>query len=266
MTNGNLTDQHTPDLASSSVLAVHDVSVNFGAVSALSDVSLLVQKSEIVGLIGPNGAGKTTLFDSISGIREPSKGEIEFLGKDVTRLTATSRARLGMRRTFQRQQPFAALSVEDNILVALEGRGGSILGDLVAFPTGRALERSRRVRVREVMDRCGITKVKDEPAARLPVGLIRMVEFGRAIVARPHLLLLDEPTSGLDDIEVERLESVIRQTRDQAECAVVLVEHDVPFVMSLCDRVVVLNLGNVLADDTPSAIRNDPRVRAAYLG
>jgi branched-chain amino acid transport system ATP-binding protein len=252
--------------ASQCLLVVDDVSVRFGAVSALSGVSLAVGAPAVVGLIGPNGAGKTTLFDAISGIRTPSAGRIEFLGNDITRSTATTRARLGMRRTFQRQQPFASLSVEDNILVALEGRGGSVIGDLVAFPVGRARERLRRERVREVMDRCGITKVKHEPAARLPIGLIRMVEFGRAIVANPHLLLLDEPTSGLDHPEIERLGNVIRETREKDGCAVMLVEHDVPFVMSLCDRIVVLNLGNVLVDDVPSAIRSDPKVQAAYLG
>jgi branched-chain amino acid transport system ATP-binding protein len=253
-------------LEQSPVLVVSDISVNFGAVMALSEVSLAAHASQVVALIGPNGAGKTTLFDAISGIRTPTSGRIEFLGIDVTNSTATRRARLGMRRTFQRQQPFTSLSVEDNILVALEGQGGSLLADLVSFPTSRARERSRRERVREVMDRCGLVKIKGEPAASLPIGLIRMVEFARAIVARPQLLLLDEPTSGLDHVEIERLSTVIRETREEDNCAIVLVEHDVPFVMSLCDRVVVLNLGCVLADDKPSVVRRDPRVRSAYLG
>ncbi len=250
------------------VLEARGVSVRFGGVAALTDVSIQVEPGEIVGLIGPNGAGKTTLFDAISGIRTPTSGSIVLNGVDVTSRSATWRSRNGMRRTFQRQQTFGWLSVEENVLTALEwhGGGGGLLADLVALPSRRRREHERRLRSREVMETCGITDVKDEPAGKLPIGRARMVELARAIVDRPTVLLLDEPTSGLEENETHNLGQTVRRVRDDEGCSVVLVEHDVAFVMAMCDRIVVLNLGKVIATGTPDEVRSDPAVRAAYLG
>ena len=244
-------------------LELSDISVRFGGVHALTNVSLAVGEKEIVGLIGPNGAGKTTLFDTISGVQSPTSGQIRFEGKNVTRLGPTRRSRMGMRRTFQRSQPFGWLSVEDNILVALE-TGGSLLGDLVGRKGNQ--ERQRRERVREVISQFQLEKVKGEAAGRLPIGVIRMVELARAVVSRPTLLLLDEPTSGLDRRETELLGDAMQRTRTEDNCTVLLVEHDVPFVMNRCDRVVALHLGAVLAEGTPQAIQSNLAVREAYLG
>jgi branched-chain amino acid transport system ATP-binding protein len=250
------------------ILSLSDVTVRFGGIAALSGVSLEAADGHVVGIIGPNGAGKTTLFDVISGVRTPDQGRVILDGNDVTRTPATSRARRGLRRTFQRVQPFGWLTVEDNVLAALEWRsgGGGFLADLVAFPTRRARERNRRQRVDEVLERCGLVPVRKELAGSLPIGVARMVEFARAVVDPPKVLLLDEPASGLDETETLRLGEQIQAVRDQTGCVVLLVEHNAGFVMEQCDRVVVLDLGTVLADGSPEEIQQNQAVRDAYLG
>jgi branched-chain amino acid transport system ATP-binding protein len=249
-------------------LELSDVTVRFGGIVALSDVTVSAERGEVLGLIGPNGAGKTTLFDVISGVRAPDNGRVLLDGRDITTASAVMRARRGLRRTFQRVQTFGWLSVEDNVLAALEwrGGGGGMLADLVALPTRRHHERERRVRVAEVLERCGLTAVAKEPAAALPIGLGRMVEVARAVVDPPTVLLLDEPTSGLEQAESDRLGELIQSIRAEGTCAVVLVEHDVGFVMRQCQRIVVLDLGRVLAVGSPQEIQANVEVRAAYLG
>lgn len=249
------------------LLALTAISKRFGGVRALTDVSLNVAPGTVHGLIGPNGAGKTTLFDVISGITSASDGTVRFGGSDVTSVSSTGRARLGMRRTFQRAQVFSWLSVEDNVLTALEwrGGGGGVLADLIAAPTRRALERGRRERVAEVLQWCGLVEHRSTAAGSLPLGAQRLVELARAIVDRPRLLLLDEPTSGLDAAESTRFAELITSLRGEG-CAVVLVEHDAGFVMRMCDRIAVLDLGAVLAEGTPAEIQADQAVRDAYLG
>ncbi|MBX3314445.1 MAG: ABC transporter ATP-binding protein [Actinobacteria bacterium] len=249
-------------------LVVTDVGVRFGGVAALDGVSLRVAPGEICGLIGANGAGKTTLFDAVSGVRIPDTGRVELHGRDLTSASPQRRARAGLRRTFQRVQVFGWLTVEDNLLVASEwrGGGGGVLADLVALPTRRRREHERRARAAEVLDHCGLSSLRDTSAAGLPIGTARLVELGRALVDRPSVLLLDEPASGLDATEAERFAALVRRTRDEDGTAVLLVEHDVGFVMAHCDRVVVLHLGRVIAEGTPDEIRADPAVREAYLG
>jgi ABC-type branched-subunit amino acid transport system ATPase component len=258
-----------PDAATSTpTLELTDITVRFGGITALADVDLTVGRGEVLGLIGPNGAGKTTLFDVISGVNAPNAGTVRLDGTDITKLGAVARSRRGLRRTFQRVQTFGWLSVEDNVLAALEwrGGGGGVVADLVSFPTRRRRERTRRERAREVMERCGLTAVADESAGSLPIGLARMVEVARAIVDGPRLLLLDEPTSGLDAKESRRLGELIQSIRGDGQCSVLLVEHDVGFVMDQVDRIAVLDLGRVLAVGEPDEIKRDPAVRTAYLG
>jgi branched-chain amino acid transport system ATP-binding protein len=254
------TTDHALDLA--------DISVRFGGIAALDGVSMHVAAGEICGLIGANGAGKTTLFDVISGVRAPNRGRVRLAGVDVTDRSAHRRARAGLRRTFQRVQPFGWLTVEENLLVATEWRsgGGGVVADLVGAPTRRRREVERRERAEAVLERCGLTEVRHHQAAGLPIGTARLVELGRALVDRPSLLLLDEPASGLDHAEAERFAGVVRSLRDEDGTSVLLVEHDVPFVMEHCERIVVLHLGQVLAEGTPDAIRADPAVAEAYLG
>jgi branched-chain amino acid transport system ATP-binding protein len=250
------------------VLEARDVTMAFGGVKALTSVSASFDSGQICGLIGPNGAGKTTFFDCLTGIRRPTSGSVHFEGQDVTGRSATWFAQRGMRRTFQRQQIFGWLPVEDNVLVALEwrGGGGGLAADLLSLPSRRSRERARRAAVDEVLERCGLMDLRHEPAANLPIGQARMVELARAVVDHPKVLLLDEPTSGLEEAEAENLAGVVRGLCEEDRCAVVLVEHDVGFVMRLCHRVIVLNLGSVIANDVPEVVRADTRVREAYLG
>ena len=255
-------------LPRTALLELRDISVRFGGIKALDKVSFDVAPGEVLGLIGPNGAGKTTLFDVISGVRPPNEGSVGLAGDDITRTSAVDRARHGMRRTFQRVQAFGWLTVEDNVLAALEwrGGGGGFFADTVGWPARRRREAERRRIAAAALERCGLLAVKDELAASLPIGLARMVELARAMVDSPRLLLLDEPASGLDETEAERLGAVIQSVRSDTGCAVVLVEHNAGFVMEQCDRVVVLDQGAVLAEGPPDEIQRNQLVRDAYLG
>jgi branched-chain amino acid transport system ATP-binding protein len=250
------------------LLELESITVRFGGITALDTVTLHARSGEVLGIIGPNGAGKTTLFDVVSGIRVPDRGRVLLNGVDITSKSAAVRARSGLRRTFQRVQTFGWLSVEDNLLAALEwrGGGGGFLGDLFASPSRRRRERDRRQQVGNALERCGLTEVRSQLAASLPIGVARMVELARAIVDPPRLLLLDEPASGLDDTETQRLAREIQLLRRANDCAVLLVEHDAGFIMDQCDRVVVLDRGSVLAEGLPDDIQGDEAVRSAYLG
>ncbi|MFE1952522.1 ABC transporter ATP-binding protein [Streptomyces sp. NPDC059524] len=236
-------------MSGTSVLRAEGVGVRFGGVRALDGVGLRLAAGEVCGLIGPNGAGKTTLFDVLSGIRRPDAGRVLLDGAEVTRRSPVWRARHGMRRTFQRRQLFGQLTVADNLLVAQESRRGGA-------DAGRAAELLRA---------CGLEALSGTYAGTLPVGQARMVELARAAADRPRVLLLDEPASGMTADERERLAAVVRALAADG-CAVLLVEHNVAFVMELCSRVVVLDLGRVLAEGTPAEVRADARVREAYLG
>jgi branched-chain amino acid transport system ATP-binding protein len=250
------------------MLELEDVTVRFGGINALDSVSFSVERDTVCGLIGPNGAGKTTLFDVISGVRRPSRGRVALDGVDVSSMGVAQRAHRGVRRTFQRVQTFGWLTVEDNVLTAMEwrGGGGGFVADVLGSPTRARRERERRARVEDTLERCGLVDVRSEYAGSLPIGIARMVELARATVEPPKLLLLDEPASGLDQSEAERLGAHIRAVRTETGCAVVLVEHNAGFVMDHSDRVVVLNLGRVLADGSPDEIQANPEVRTAYLG
>lgn len=248
-------------------LRVRDLTVRFGGVCAVSNVSLQVRTGETLGVIGPNGAGKTTLFDAVSGLTRPTSGTVELVGRDVTGASPVTRSRLGLRRTFQRQQVFGRLTVLDNLLAAMEwrGGGGGLAADLLGLPSRRRLERERRERAGDALRDVGLWDLRDTYAGHLPVGLARMMELARAVVDRPSVLLLDEPTSGLDEAESERLIGVVHALAETHSTAILLVEHDVRFVMANCQRVLVLNLGAVLCEGTPEEVAADTAVREAYL-
>jgi branched-chain amino acid transport system ATP-binding protein len=249
------------------LLRLSGISKRFGGVVAVDDVDLTIKPGTVCGLIGPNGAGKTTLFDIVSGVTPPTSGSVTFDGRDVTGLSASARARSGMRRTFQRTQVFSWLSVEDNVVAAMEwhGGGGGVVADILGLPGRRKLEAERRERAREVVEWCGLTSMKDKIAGSLPLGHQRILELARAVADRPSLLLLDEPTSGLDHDEQRKFGELVSSLRGEG-CAVLLVEHDAGFVMRMCDHVVVLNLGAVLAEGPPAEIQANQAVRDAYLG
>jgi branched-chain amino acid transport system ATP-binding protein len=250
------------------VLAAHELSVRYGGIEALRQVSLGFDAKHTYGLIGPNGAGKTTFFDCLSGVAKPSGGHVYLFGTDITRRPPTWRSRQGIRRTFQRQQTFGHLTVEENLMVSLEWRNTARIvaaGTLRLAGTERR-ERACRDQARTVLELCGLSDLAGEAAGRLPIGQARMVEFARAIVDTPAVLLLDEPTSGLQHDDTLKLGQLMAMVRDVHGTCVVLVEHDVQFVMDNCDQIVVLNLGTILTSGTPAQIRNDPIVQAAYLG
>ncbi|WP_329113908.1 ABC transporter ATP-binding protein [Streptomyces sp. NBC_01353] len=236
----------------SAMLHAAGIDVRFGGVHALRDVTISVRPGEVCGLIGPNGAGKTTLFDVLSGIRRPDGGSIAFAGEDITRRSPVWRARRGIRRTFQRQQLFGQLTVTDNLVVAQDWRPGGT--------------RRHRERAAAVLRECGLDALAESYAGALPVGQARMVELARALADPPRVLLLDEPASGTTAEERRQLAAVVRHMAEEENCAVLLVEHNVAFVMELCARVVVLDLGRVLAEGTAAEVRADPAVREAYLG
>jgi branched-chain amino acid transport system ATP-binding protein len=233
-----------------SSLAVDGVTVAFGRNRALDDVAMTAEPGAVTGLIGPNGAGKSTLFDVVSGLRRPASGRVFLDGRDVTRLDPARRSRRGLARTFQRLELFGRLSVRDNLLVAAE------LGP----------ERRRAAHaVTALLDRLGLAHLADSATDALPTGLGRLVEVGRALAVRPAVLLLDEPAAGQDGAETERFAALLRSLAADGT-AVVLVEHDMSLVMTVCDVVHVLDLGKVIAVGPPEAIRRDEAVVAAYLG
>jgi branched-chain amino acid transport system ATP-binding protein len=248
-------------------LRVENISVRYGGVRALAGVSLTVAPGQLYGIIGPNGAGKTTFFDAICGTT-PASGRVRLGDHDLTKASALRRARAGVRRTFQRQQAFGGLSVFDNLLVALEWRGGTggVACDIAGARLRPALRRSRRERVAEVIELCGLSALRHTSAEHLTVGQLRMLELARAVVSEPAVLLLDEPTSGLEAREVDRLAAVIVGVKATQATAALLIEHDVAFVMAHSDRVLALDLGQVIADGTPAEIQEHAGVLTAYLG
>ena len=241
--------------------------MHFGGIVALNQVSIEADAGEVVGIIGPNGAGKTTLFDVVSGIRKPDGGRVVLDGVDLTNKSSSGRARRGLKRTFQRVQTFGWLTVEENVLTALEwrGGGGGLVADLIPSPLAGGAEGAAHPG-RRGAQALRLAPVRDELAGSLPIGVARMVEFARAVVDPPKLLLLDEPASGLDHTEEIRLGEQIQAVREETGCVVLLVEHNAGFVMEQSDRVVVLDLGSVVAMGLPDEIQRNEDVRAAYLG
>ncbi|WP_422333225.1 ABC transporter ATP-binding protein [Rhodococcus sp. (in: high G+C Gram-positive bacteria)] len=233
-----------------SQLEVTELTVAFGGHRALDGVALSAERGHVTGLIGPNGAGKSTLFDVISGLRRPVEGSVFLDGRDVTRAGPARRARHGLARTFQRLELFGRLSVRDNLLVAAE------LGP----------DRRRAAAVAdEIVDRLGLGEVAHTTADALSTGMGRLVEVARALAVRPSLILLDEPAAGQDPEETERFSVLLRALADEGT-AVLLVEHDMELVMSVCDQVYVLDLGKIISVGPPDVIRRDETVLAAYLG
>ena len=233
------------------MLQVEDVTVNFGGLRAIDSLNLDVAGSLVTGLIGPNGAGKTTTFNVITGLHRPDRGRVMLDGRDVTALTPSARARLGLGRTFQRLELFGSLSVRDNVLVALESRG--VHG------------RKARQLADQLLERIGLMAVADAQADVLPTGMARLLELARALACEPKVLLLDEPSSGLGTAEGERLGTLLSELASLG-MAILLVEHDMDLVMRICSRIHVLDFGQLIASGTPEQITSDPQVQAAYLG
>jgi len=249
------------------LLEIDRISVLFGAVHALTQVSLDVRPGEILAIIGPNGAGKTTLLNVVSGFYHPQEGRILFQGRDRTRLRAPDVAALGIARTFQNVALFRGMTVLDNVMTGrLLKMRGSFLWDALYWGPARRQELEHRAFVERIIDFLEIQAVRRTPAGRLPYGLQKRVDLARALAAEPTLLLLDEPMAGMNVEEKEDMCRFILDVNDEFGTTIMLIEHDMSVVMDISDRVAVLDYGRKIIDGPPAVVRADPAVIHAYLG
>jgi branched-chain amino acid transport system ATP-binding protein len=250
-----------------SVLEAKAVSIRFGGVQALTDVSLRVNEFEIVGLIGPNGAGKTTIFNCITGVYRPQEGRVWFQGVDVSDLGPHERSAMGMGRTFQNVGLVKTETVLDNMLTAQHAAiDYSPLAGIVGAPQTFRAERKLAQRADALLDILGLGDLRDRPVAGLPYGVLKRVEIATALATDPDLLLLDEPGSGLGPEEADKLGDELLSLRHEFDLTIVMIEHHVPLVVRICDYVYCLNFGMLLTEGLPNDVRNHPEVVAAYMG
>ena len=256
-----------PEGAATPLLEARRLSKSFRGLQALVDYELRLAALTIHGVIGPNGAGKTTLFHLLSGFLRPSSGSIAFDGRDITGTPAYAVARMGIGRTFQNIRLFGDLSVLDNVKVGLERKATpSFVSALLSGPSFQRSERELEAQALELLRLSGLEDQRDRLARNLPYGDQRRLEIARAVGARPRVLLLDEPNAGMNPIETQDLLGLIRRLRDELGITIILVAHDIPLVMNLCDRIQVLNYGRLIAEGPPAEVRTNPDVIAAYLG
>ena len=247
------------------LLSVRGISIHFGGLAALESVSLDASVGEVVGVIGPNGAGKTTLFNVICGFVRPNSGSIAIAGRVLRRLRPHQLTSLGVARTLQGVGLWHSLTVVENVMAGLHRESrGDIASALLGLPRSSRDERRLRARAMSSLERVGVARFAERPPGSLPYPVQKKVALARALVSEPKLLLLDEPASGLSEADIDEFASLVRELR--ADHAVLLVEHHMDLVMSVCDRLVVLDFGRVIASGTPDEVRANPLVTSAYLG
>jgi branched-chain amino acid transport system ATP-binding protein len=249
------------------ILALDDVSISFGGLKALDYFHLELHSKELLGLIGPNGAGKTTVFNIVTGIYRPSRGKVYFENRDITHMQPHRITQLGVARTFQNVRLFSDLSVLDNVKIAYHYHVGyGILSSVLRRRIFRAEERTIEERALKFLDIFRLAERKDELAKNLPYGDQRRLEIARALATEPRLLILDEPVAGMNPQESVELMELLRNLRDEFDLTILLIEHDMHFVMNICERIVVLDYGKIIAEGKPMEIKNNRAVIKAYLG
>ncbi|MFJ7952694.1 ABC transporter ATP-binding protein [Lysinibacillus sp. NPDC096418] len=248
------------------VLELKNITKNFGGISALTDVSFKINEGEIFGLIGPNGAGKTTMFNVITNMFPLTSGQISFLGEDISGIKPHKITDKGICRTYQNIRLFSQMTVLENVLVGGHCRSSSgVFRSVFRTKSQRIEEEDMYETAKELLELVGLAQFEDVVAENLAYGQQRRLEIARALSSKPKLLLLDEPAAGMNETETEDLFDLIKQVQKRG-ITILLIEHDMPFVMKLCDRITVLNFGKKLAEGTPEEIQNNQDVIEAYLG
>jgi branched-chain amino acid transport system ATP-binding protein len=250
-----------------SLLRTRDLSLHFGGIAALDEVDINVEEGEIVGLLGPNGAGKTTLFNVISGFLRPEHGRVLLRDDEITHLLPYERVEAGLGRTFQHIRLFRNMTVYDNLLVAQHRRlsSGSIAA-MLRLPSWRRDERVARERTDRILETVNLKPWRNHFPTQLSYGTLRFLELASVLSLEPQVLLFDEPASGIAQKEVERFGPMLKQIRDDTGCAILLIEHDMPLLLGVSERIYAMDFGKVIAEGTPDEVTSDDRVLESYLG